>query len=311
MVARRSSTPRSWRSRRRVSGSPARVVTGAEPGRRGLVATATSRRGSSSSSPTARGAPWTRRATSASRIAARGRRRPGLCPTPRTSWRSRARPDEDGVKIRRPRTSDLPPTPYGEDGLPAGRQVGPRRSCRVAPHWSCSPAPAVPLAKVVRRSRRRRTASWSGSTSTAGRRCSTPRATAGRPCPRAWSRVAQARALGAGARPRPPGRRSSLRARTAATSADGARVLGRLPRLRSELLARTPARQPAGGRASTPPRCSPGGRAGVATTQSPRRCATKIAVPGVSSPRARDHPPHTRSWCSGHSGSTRSVSMKP
>ena len=39
--------------------------------------------------------------------------------------------------------------------------------------------------------------------------------------------------------------------------------------------------------------------------------APKIAVPGVSSPRTFDQPPHTRSWPSGHSGSIRSVITNP
>ena len=41
------------------------------------------------------------------------------------------------------------------------------------------------------------------------------------------------------------------------------------------------------------------------------RLAAKMAVPGVSTPRRRDQPPQTRSWCSGHCGSSRSVMRKP
>ena len=41
------------------------------------------------------------------------------------------------------------------------------------------------------------------------------------------------------------------------------------------------------------------------------RRAPKIAVPGVKRPRTPDHPPQTRSWPSGHSGSSRSVSRNP
>ncbi len=47
------------------------------------------------------------------------------------------------------------------------------------------------------------------------------------------------------------------------------------------------------------------------TPQAPDNRAPKIAVPGVSRPRVPDQPPHTRSWPSGHSGSSRSVMAKP
>ena len=41
------------------------------------------------------------------------------------------------------------------------------------------------------------------------------------------------------------------------------------------------------------------------------RSAAKIAVPGVSRPRVRDQPPQTRSWPSGHSGSSSADDPEP
>ena len=57
---------------------------------------------------------------------------------------------------------------------------------------------------------------------------------------------------------------------------------------------------------SQPPSDPPGG-----WTDDHLSVAPKIAVPGVSRPRIPDQPPHTRSWPSGHSGSSRSVITKP
>jgi hypothetical protein len=43
----------------------------------------------------------------------------------------------------------------------------------------------------------------------------------------------------------------------------------------------------------------------------PGRVATTMSVPGSSAPRSGDQPPHTEALCSGHSGSTTSVSTSP
>ena len=168
----------------------------------------------------------------------------------------------------------------------------------------------VPLAKVLRRARRRRTSSWSGVYVNGWQEVLDTARDRGTPVPDAWSRVAQASSLGVGldlarsadaavfARQRR--RRRTVRSSgTSAQSSDAASWRSRTSAV-------------ACGPTSTPPRSSPRGRVGAPTAQSRRpACATKIAVPGVSSPRARDHPPQTRSCCSGHSGSTRSTSTKP
>ena len=149
-------------------------------------------------------------------------------------------------------------------------------------------------------------------TSTAGRRCSTRPATAARRSRTAGAASAQASELGVGP--------DLARAADAAVFAPVAASAGEGPRTSGTRASSCGARLAGRGRrgasrvwASLQPRLALAGwarrRSDVA--QVPSRCATKIAVPGVSSPRVRDQPPHTRSCCSGHSGSTRSTSLKP
>ena len=112
--------------------------------------------------------------------------------------------------------------PDARSGVASGRSPGPpSRRCSQPCCWSRSPRCCVAPAVVVRRRGR-------VCTSTAGRRCSTPRVTAGHRVPDAWSRVAQATSLGVGldlARRR--GRRG---VRTGSAAGDGrCGVLGRLP----------------------------------------------------------------------------------
>ncbi len=177
----------------------------------------------------------------------------------------------------------------------------------------------VPLAKVVRRRRRRRTTSWSGVYVNGWQEVLDAARDRGTPVPEVWSRLAQASALGAGSTwPAGRTRRCSplARATTRRTVASAARrgefgSSGTRATRSATTCCGSPAYDVGGGLGSTPPRSSPRGRGAAPTAQSRRpACATKIAVPGVSSPRARDHPPQTRSCCSGHSGSTRSESTK-
>ena len=110
-----------------------------------------------------------------------------------------------------------------------------------------------------------------------------------------------------------PGRPTRPSSHRCAASADGGpRVLGRDPAAARAGCSPRPGPVSGSGRSSTRVRCSRAGSdAGRPGAQVSDRSATKIAVPGVSSPRARDQPPHTRSWDSGHSGSTRSCRLKP
>ena len=184
-------------------------------------------------------------------------------------------------------------------GGPGGRGLRRRRS---ASQCCCS----CRWLKQLRRARRRRTSSWSGVYVNGWQEVLDAARDRGTPVPEGWSRAAQAAQLGVPRGSRPLGGRRRLRARSAA-GGGRPRLLGRLP-------AAATRRGRGGGVAASvvvPPQPRLAHRRlGPRPSVSPAGRATKIAVPGVSSPRARDQPPQTRSFCSGHSGSTRSTSRK-
>ena len=190
----RSSTPAWWPSAPHVWVVPARVVTGADPGAGVSSRSAMSRRGWSSSSPTAPGARSSRTATR------------GPAPSPRTPPRTRSWGRRDGsrtsstprARSRIPKGADieLPPDTVFEEQTDPWQVVGLAVAGLLGLlllAWL-----AVPGLKLLRRRRRRTAGGWSGIYVNGWQEVLDAARDRGTPVPDAWSRASQAASLGVG-----------------------------------------------------------------------------------------------------------------